>query len=127
MFFERVIDKPVASPGMKYRHYAPNTKCILVYSKDKEKMINKINEIANSYKNVIVLGTEQNLKNYIAKNKLNMGTTLEDVGKNIFTLLRKADKYKADLVIIEGVGKKGLGLAITNRLIRACEYNYIEI
>lgn len=35
--FERVIDKPVASPGMKYRHYAPNTKCILVYSKDKEK------------------------------------------------------------------------------------------
>lgn len=30
-------------------------------------MINKINEIANSYKNVIVLGTEQNLKNYIAK------------------------------------------------------------
>ena len=66
--FERVIDKPVASPGMKYRHYAPNTKCILVYSKDKEKMINKINEIANSYKNVIVLGTEQNLKNYIAKN-----------------------------------------------------------
>ena len=125
--FERVIDKPVASPGMKYRHYAPNTKCILVYSKDKEKMINKINEIANSYKNVIVLGTEQNLKNYIAKNKLNMGTTLEDVGKNIFTLLRKADKYKADLVIIEGVGKKGLGLAITNRLIRACEYNYIEI
>lgn len=56
-----------------------------------------------------------------------MGTTLEDVGKNIFTLLRKADKYKADLVIIEGVGKKGLGLAITNRLIRACEYNYIEI
>ena len=125
--FERVIDKLVASPGMKYRHYAPNTKCILVYSKDKEKMINKINEIANSYKNVIVLGTEQNLKNYIAKNKLNMGTTLEDVGKNIFTLLRKADKYKADLVIIEGVGKKGLGLAITNRLIRACEYNYIEI
>ena len=90
-------------------------------------MINKINEIANSYKNVIVLGTEQNLKNYIAKNKLNVGTTLEDVGKNIFTLLRKADKYKADLVIIEGVGKKGLGLAITNRLIRACEYNYIEI
>ena len=30
--FERVIDKPVASPGMKYRHYAPNTICSLVYS-----------------------------------------------------------------------------------------------
>ena len=27
----------VASPGMKYRHYAPNTKCIMVYSKNTKK------------------------------------------------------------------------------------------
>ncbi len=125
--FEKVTDKHVASPGMKYRHYAPNTKCVLIYSEDNEKMIDKINEITNNYKNVIVLGTEKNLEKYLAENKLNMGNTLEDIAKNIFTLLRKVDKYKADLVIIEGVTKKGLGLAITNRLIRACEYNYIEI
>jgi site-specific recombinase XerD len=36
----------VASPGMKYKHYAPKTKCVLVYSNDKVKMINKINEIS---------------------------------------------------------------------------------
>ena len=34
-----------------------------------------------------------------------------------------ADKYKADLIIIQGVSTKGLGLAITNRLLRACNYN----
>lgn len=125
--FEKVTDKPVASPGMKYRHYAPKTKCVLVYSNDKIKMINKINEISNNYKNVVVLGTQKNMSEYISKNKLSMGNTLEDIAQNIFSLLRKVDMYNADLIIIEGVNKSGLGLAIINRLIRACEYNYIEI
>lgn len=125
--FEKVTDKPVASPGMKYRHYAPKTKCVLVYSNDKIKMINKINEISNNYKNVVVLGTQKNMSEYISKNKLSMGDTLEDIAQNIFSLLRKVDMYNADLIIIEGVNKSGLGLAIINRLIRACEYNYIEI
>ena len=33
--------KKVLSPGMKYRHYAPNTKCMMVYSKNEEAMVNK--------------------------------------------------------------------------------------
>jgi len=31
----------ILSPGMKYKHYAPNTKCILVYSNDNNKLIKK--------------------------------------------------------------------------------------
>ena len=64
---------------------------------------------------------------YYTENKLDMGDSLEEISKNIFTLLRKVDSYNADLVIIEGVKKEGLGLAIMNRLIRACEHNYIEV
>ena len=44
-------DEKVMSPGMKYRHYAPNTKCLLVYSSDNEKLINKINEEIELEKN----------------------------------------------------------------------------
>lgn len=29
-------NEKVMSPGMKYKHYAPNTKCVLVYNDDKE-------------------------------------------------------------------------------------------
>lgn len=118
-------DEVVASPGMKYKHYAPNTKCVMVYSENEEKMINKINELTMQNKKVLVFAKEEHFEKYIAKNKWNMGSSLEDVAKNIFTFLRKADKENADLIIIEGVGNKGLGLAITNRLIRACAYNYI--
>ena len=55
-----------------------------------------------------------------------MGQTLEEISNNIFTLLRKADKYNADIIAVEGVTKEGLGLAIMNRLLRACSHNYIE-
>jgi len=124
-------DEIVESPGMKYRHYAPNTKCMLVYSQDEKEMIQKINEITKNLqqeqKKVLILGKKENLKEYIAENKWNMGQTLEEIAKNIFTLLRKVDKASADLVIIEGVGEQGLGLAITNRLIRACSHNYINL
>ena len=117
----------VMSPGMKYRHYAPNTKCLLIYSDNKDMLINRINEEIKNQKNILVLGRTSNLGKYNTKNVLDMGESSEDISKNIFSLLRKVDLYNVDLVIIEGVKKEGLGLAIMNRLIRACEYNYIEI
>ena len=120
-------EEKVMSPGMKYRHYAPNTKCLLVYSDNENKLVNKINEEIELEKNVLVLGRTSNLDKYNTNNKLDMGESLEEISKNIFTLLRKVDKYNVNLVIIEGVKKEGLGLAIMNRLIRACEHNYIEV
>lgn len=116
----------VLSPGIKYKHYAPNTKCILVYSSNNEKMIETIQKLAENKKTVI-LCKNQNIEKYNVQNKLNMGESLEEISQNIFTLLRKADTYKADLIIIEGVEKTGLGLAIMNRLIRASANEYIEI
>lgn len=115
----------VLSPGMKYRHYAPNTKCLLVYSKNNENLVTKINELSKD-KNVLVIGKSSNIEKYISEYKLDMGETKEEIAHNIFSLLRKVDKYNVDLVIIEGIEKQGIGLAINNRLIRACEYNYIE-
>ena len=76
---------------------------------------------------MLVLGRKNNLEKYISKKKWNIGENLSEIAKNIFTLLRKVDKENVDLVIIEGVGEEELGLAITNRLIRACEYNYIVL
>ncbi len=121
----------VASPGMKYKHYAPKTECMMVYSENQNKMINKINEIVKQQKaenkKVLILCRNQNFDKYISNLKWNIGKTLEDMAKNIFTLLRKADKENIDLIIIEGVENKGIGLAITNRLIRSCAYNYIVL
>jgi len=116
----------VMSPGIKYKHYAPNTKCILVYSQNNERMVEKIKELSAN-KEVVILCKNQNIEKYNVQNKLNMGESLEEISQNIFTLLRKADKYNAELILIEGVEKTGLGLAIMNRLIRACAHEFLEI
>ena len=118
-------EEKVLSPGIKYKHYAPKTKCLLVYSNDEDKLVEKINENIDGKKAVVISKTS-NLKKYNAKYKLDMGQTLEEITNNIFTLLRKADRHNVELIVIEGVKKEGLGLAIMNRLLRACSHNYIE-
>jgi len=114
----------VESPGMKYKHYAPNNKCLLVFSHDKNKLVDIIN--ANLKKKTLIIGNEKNKNKFNCYKYLSYGFTLEEISHNIFSLLRRADKYNPDLIIIEGVAKEGLGIAIMNRLIRAASYNYIE-
>ena len=116
-------NEKVLSPGMKYKHYAPNTKCILLYSDNKEKLIQEIQKIETE--NTLVITNNDNLK--LFKNAIGYGSTLEEISHNIFKLLRKIDKYNKELIIIEGVKPEGLGLAIMNRLIRACSYNYKKL
>lgn len=118
-------DGPVLSPGVKYRHYAPESSCILIYSKDETKLISKIKEEAKKYKNSLILTQEKHLKYF--DNAISMGESLEEISHNMFKILRQVDKFKAEMIIIEGVEAVGLGLAIMNRLLRACSYNYIEI
>ena len=110
------------APGMKYKHYAPETKCLLISGED-YKVINKINEYYND--DVLVIAKDSIANSY--KNKICLGNTLEDISHNIFKALRLADKQNKKLIIIVGVKPKGLGLAIMNRLIRACSHNYIEV
>lgn len=114
----------VESPGMLYRHYAPKTKCLLVYSND----TNKLKELieSNLGDKTIILGSSK-LSSISCYKFINYGDTLEDISHNIFSLLRKCDTFNANLIIIEGVEKVGLGLAIMNRLIRTSNFNYKEI
>ncbi len=117
------INEKVESPGMMYKHYAPRTKCILVYSKD----INTLRELVkeNIIDKTIILGSNK-LKDISCLKFINYGESLEEISHNIFSLLRLCDIYNANLIIIEGVEKEGLGLAIMNRLIRTSNFNYIE-
>ena len=114
----------VESPGMKHKHYAPKTKCVLVDIEDERERVNKINDILND--NICVIGFERHRKELHTSKFLSMGDSFEDVSKNIFMLLRKADLLRCELIVIEGMSTEGLGLAIMNRLIRTCDYNVIS-
>ena len=110
-------------------HYTPNSKCVLVYSNDNKKMVEKINKLANKYEKAVILSSSENKSCYNNKFVIDMGTkaNLDEIAKNIFSCLKKADNLTPDIVIIEGVKQNGVGIAIMNRLIKACNDNYIEI
>lgn len=117
----------VKSPGMKYKHYAPSSKCLLIYSQDLNLMINEIK--MNCSKKTVIIGFNEHKELFDCLNFYNISplNDLEQYSKNIFATLRKADLDNPDLIIIEGVANKGFGIAIMNRLIRAVDYNYIDI
>jgi L-threonylcarbamoyladenylate synthase len=120
-------NEKVESPGMKYKHYAPKTKCILV--KTGMNQISKINNYLISNNNCCVLGFIED-KEYInvpESRFISLGSknNLPEISSNIFSSLREVDRLNCDFAIIEGLEEKNLGLSIMNRLVRACENNII--
>ena len=119
----------VLSPGMKYKHYAPTASCIIISSQSDNMLTKKILELSRDYSNVIVICSDE-LKSILPeKTCLSYGrrNDLTSIASNIFSLLRRADNMKPDLIIVEGMEDKGIGLAIMNRLIRACSHRYYKI
>ena len=108
-------------PSSNYDHYTLYSKSLLVISNDNEKMVSKINEIANTYSFPVIIAKHENINRYNVKTIIDMGTLLDDIAKNIFSNLRKADSFSPDIVIIEGVKNEDVGLAIMNRLMKACD------
>lgn len=119
-------DEKIESPGIKYKHYAPQTDSLLVYSKNKNDIIDLIKE--NIIENTCVVGPSEIKNDVNSQYYLSYGNynDLESISHNIFKLIREADRLKCKLIIIVGVEEKELGLAIMNRLIRAVSYNCIR-
>ncbi|QLG71316.1 hypothetical protein HG535_0B03550 [Zygotorulaspora mrakii] len=135
----------VRTPGMKYKHYAPSAKVILLVpgniGNEREKIRKLISVIDEqclvshgSIKKVSILTTLQlaNVSSSELKSALNvdltvqsLGLTGEEIQANLFAALRKADEDDfADLIVIEGVAEKDEGLAVMNRLIKAAGNEY---
>jgi len=112
------------SPGMKYRHYAPEAKLILVEGRC-EKVVKKIRMLVKKYRKegkVVGVMTTQKTHKYDANIVKFVGSSDLQIAKNLFKTLRVFDKKGVDIIIAEGVKEKGLGFAIMNRLRKAaCE------
>lgn len=123
--FKKATGK-VESPGMKYKHYAPNCECLLVYSDNEQTQIDLVNQ--NIRENTMVIGFKEHENKIHCKHFFCHGSIqhYDEISHNIFSLLRKVDRLKPNFIIIEGVKKEGLGIAIMNRLIRSTSYHYIE-
>ncbi len=120
---ERQDSGPARSPGLKYRHYAPQTPLILVSGTE---MVAKIITLIAQYKaegqRVGVLAGEENSSHYKEADYvviIGPRADLPQIAKNLFAGLRQLDAAGADVLVAEIFDEQGIGAAIMNRLRKA--------
>ncbi len=123
--------KPKA-PGMKYRHYAPNAP-VKIVDGDINKVVAKINEIVLNYieegKKVGIIATDETKSLYDKGTVVSLGARcdIEDVGKNLFRVLRGFDSLDIDIILCEAFEEIGIGTAVMNRLKKSAGFNILKV
>lgn len=114
------------SPGMKYRHYAPKAKLIIIRGNSEavEKRIRSI-VYSSAIKNIAVLVTDRH-RFFANVYNVYIGSSPQQISKNLFRVLRHMDDKKMELILIESLPENGLGLAVMNRLKKAAGFNIIS-
>ena len=119
-------EKPL-SPGMKYRHYAPNADFVLLDGDDIDVLeFIKKEQIEN---NCAVLCYDEEFEYLNASLSICIGKKddLSTQAKRLFTSLREADKLGATKIYAHLPTLDGLGLALYNRMIRAAAHTIKKI
>lgn len=110
-----------ASPGMKYKHYAPKAKVVIVNA-DKKAYENFV----NSKKNAFALCFEDD---DVTIPKITFGKEDDDLTQahQLFDALRELDNLGAKKVYARIPSKQGVGMAVYNRLIRSAGFDIIDL
>ncbi len=114
-------DEVAASPGMKYKHYAPKAKVVIVNA-DKE----RYEKFVNAQKDAFALCFDDD---NITIPKVTFGKENDDLSqaKELFDALRELDEMGAKKVYARIPHKDGVGMAVYNRLIRAAAFDIIDL
>lgn len=102
------------SPGIKYRHYSPKAKVILIEGTDNI-FTEKVSQLEEELK-------EQGLKSAVLNYKDDAGKA----AKNLFADLREFDRQEYDIIFIKTLEKSGLGFSVMNRMLKSAGYDIIK-
>ncbi|MEK6264100.1 MAG: L-threonylcarbamoyladenylate synthase [Clostridium sp.] len=133
---KNIMSKPESdfvpkAPGMKYRHYAPKAPVKIICG-NLEKTIAKINEIAQNSrgnKKIGIMATDETKDKYPYGMVVSLGSRkyLDNVGRNLFEVLRGFDDTDVDLILSEAFEEKGIGVAIMNRLKKSAGFDITNV
>lgn len=114
-------DEVAASPGMKYKHYAPKAQVVIV---DAEKEVYE--NFVNSRENAFALCFEGD---NVTVDKVTYGRENDDLSqaRELFDALRQLDEMGAKKVYARIPHTTGVGMAVYNRLIRAAAFKIIDL
>lgn len=118
------------SPGMKYKHYAPKTRFVLIDGKI-EQICKYLNEKAGQKCALLAYAEDVDFVKKQAPaafvHVLGSKSSEESQAKNLFRLLRDLDKEGYSEIFAPLPKKSGIGLALYNRMIRAAAHSIIRL
>jgi len=119
-------EERVLSPGMKYRHYAPQKKLYTFNFDDKISVLNLALKKAKNKKIAIIaargskIDTKKLSDNNIKLLKVFSHAEPEELARKLFDLLRKLDAdQNVEEIYIEELDTAGIGEAVMNRIYKA--------
>ncbi len=120
-------DRP-ESPGMKYRHYAPEASVTMVSGRE-EKVIDFFREKLSKGCGILCFDEDLELLSANHPNVLSFGSKydLASQANRLFDALRSFDRIDVKEIYARQTSTHALGLAISNRLLRACAFKQIEV
>ncbi len=123
---------PPPSPGMKYRHYAPEASITVVEGSDvsvAEAIKFLYDKDIKKGDSPIVLASRENRKYYGKRNLAVTGSSgdAREAAKNLYSLLRQADEEQYTSIYFEAIPKDGIGFAVMNRIYKAAAYNIVKV
>ena len=120
---DKVTEK-VSSPGMKYKHYSPNTNIVLVNGNSED----YISFISKQTENVAAICHEEDAnKTTVPHITYGNSENEETLAQGIFDALRQIDSFNVDTAYVHAPSKQGIGLAVYNRLLRAAAFEVIDL
>lgn len=116
--------RAAASPGMKYRHYSPKCRVIIVRG-DLNRYLKYIESVNNDEKTFcLCFEGEQELMPLPAVTYGTADNPLSQT-RRLFDALRELDEAGAQLAYARAPSESGLGLAVCNRLYRAAAFTFV--
>ncbi len=112
----------VNSPGVKYKHYAPNVPMALDLTADTQKLADYYDKLVAEGRNPVLLVEHPEL--FGARNTWQIGQTDQAVAQNLFENLRLLEK-KYDYIIASYSSHTEFADSILNRLIRSASHHVI--
>lgn len=118
------------APGMKYRHYAPKAKLIIVDG-ESQAVVKKIQDLSAGYEadQVGIICTDETRAHYTHGIIKDIGSRRqeESIARNLYAILREFDGSGVEVIFSEALDTPDMGQAIMNRLIKAAGYHIIQV
>lgn len=119
-----------ASPGMKYKHYAPNAQVLIAPGSPRQaaERICKAYDLAElSTKTCMIFATEQTKDFYRQRKYAIIGDRKNPATlcANLFAALRRYGD-EVDIIYCEALPEQDMGLAYMNRLLRSSGFQFLE-